>query len=77
MEKVNYTAKEKDLREQIQKYGEMIVALSGGVDSSLLTIVAHEELGDGVTAVTIDSPFLARRDLHDAVDLTTHYKIRH
>lgn len=44
----------------------VVVAYSGGVDSSYLTEVAHEALGDRVLAVTAVSPSLARRELEAA-----------
>jgi uncharacterized protein len=51
----------------------VVVAYSGGVDSTLLTAVAHETLGARVLAVTAVSPSLARRELVAATDLArTH-----
>lgn len=46
-----------------------VVAYSGGVDSSLLAVVAHEVLGGRSLAVTAVSPSLARRERRDAQDL--------
>jgi pyridinium-3,5-biscarboxylic acid mononucleotide sulfurtransferase len=59
-------AKYAALRESVATAGSAIVALSGGVDSSLLTRVCHDVLGDKALAATIVSPMLARRDLEDA-----------
>ena len=36
----------KDLKKRIAKKGKLLVAYSGGVDSSLLAKVAHDVLGD-------------------------------
>jgi pyridinium-3,5-biscarboxylic acid mononucleotide sulfurtransferase len=47
----------------------VIVAYSGGVDSSFLAAAAHEALGPGSLAVTAVSPSLARRDLRAATAL--------
>lgn len=47
----------------------LIVAYSGGVDSALLSEVAHEVLGDRTLAVTAVSPSLARRELAAAKEL--------
>jgi uncharacterized protein len=44
----------------------MLVAFSGGVDSAVLTAVAHRVLGDGVAAFTADSPSMPRRELRRA-----------
>lgn len=48
-----------------------LVAYSGGVDSTLLAEVAHQVLGPAATAVTADSPSLARRELAAATALAT------
>jgi uncharacterized protein len=45
-------AKERALVERLRAAGRVIVALSGGVDSSYLACVAHRALGDGALAVT-------------------------
>ena len=47
----------------------VVVAYSGGVDSSFLAAAAHEVLGDGSLAVTAVSASLARRDLDAATEL--------
>jgi uncharacterized protein len=44
----------------------MLVAFSGGVDSAVLTAVAHRVLGDRVAAFTADSPSMPRRELRRA-----------
>lgn len=47
----------------------VVVAYSGGVDSSFLMAVSHEVLGERALAVTAVSPSLARRELEGARDL--------
>ncbi|MFI0406333.1 ATP-dependent sacrificial sulfur transferase LarE [Actinomadura sp. 3N508] len=54
------------LREALAALPGAVVAYSGGVDSSLLAYVAHQELGERALAVTADSPSLARAELADA-----------
>ena len=44
----------------------VVVAFSGGVDSSLLLAAAVEACGDGVLAVTASSPPIPRRELENA-----------
>ena len=46
--------------------GSVVVAYSGGVDSSFLAERAHAVLGPGTVAVTAVSPSLARRELDAA-----------
>lgn len=55
----------------------MVVAFSGGVDSSLLLAVAREMLGDKVLAVTAASAFHPRREKEDAVRFCRERGIDH
>jgi len=49
-------AKYDRLRDSLAGYGSLLVAYSGGLDSSLLLKVSHDVLGDRVLAVTALSP---------------------
>ncbi|MBM3897375.1 MAG: ATP-dependent sacrificial sulfur transferase LarE [Thaumarchaeota archaeon] len=55
----------------------VIVAFSGGVDSTLLAKVAHLTLKDKTVAVTADSPSLPREELEEAKELAHKIGIRH
>lgn len=55
----------------------MLVAFSGGVDSTFLLKVAHDELGDRAAAITIDAPFHSRFEVAEAVRLATVLGVRH
>ncbi len=56
--------KRKAVEKQLRAFSRVIVAFSGGVDSTLLATLARDVLGKAnVLAVTADSPSLAREDL--------------
>jgi len=55
----------------------VVVALSGGVDSSLLAYLANEELGDGALAVTVVSESLSSSEYQDAHMMADTIGIRH
>jgi uncharacterized protein len=55
-----------DLRNRIAEKGLLLVAYSGGVDSSLLAKVANDVLGESAIAVFLDSETAARSELEQA-----------
>jgi uncharacterized protein len=59
-------AKRKALDADLEALARVVVAYSGGVDSSFLAAAAHDVLGDNCLVVTASSPSLAERALQDA-----------
>ena len=60
-----------DLKKRIAEKGKLLVAYSGGVDSTLLAKVAHGVLGGEALAVILDSETMPRSELEQARALAT------
>lgn len=70
-------SKEERLRALLAGLDQVLVAFSGGVDSTYLLAVAQEVLGPRVRAVTADSPSLARRTLEEARTFCAARQVAH
>jgi len=65
------------LREIVRGYESAVTAFSAGVDSTLVAVVAQQELGERALAVTAVSASLAPSELTDAGQLAEKLGLRH
>ncbi len=65
------------LIDTLKGYESLVIALSGGVDSSLLTMAAGKALGDRVVAITASSELLSEEELQDAKAMSEFAGVRH
>jgi uncharacterized protein len=69
--------KKQALLDNLRALDSLIVAFSGGVDSTFLLAAAHEALGDKVLAVTAHSPIYPRSETEEAVAFARRRGIEH
>jgi len=83
-----YPARTDELSREIQEkktrvlsklmgYGNVLVAFSGGIDSTLMALLAKMALGDRALAVTADSPSIPASELDEAKSLAKEIGIKH
>lgn len=71
------TAKIGMIKKAIKARESVVIAFSGGVDSSTLAALAFDELGEKALAVTIDSPLFPRQQLETAARTACEIGIQH
>jgi len=60
-----------------RKFDGVVVAFSGGVDSSVLAKAAYDALGERALAVTVDSPTIEKSELEAAGIIAKNIGIKH
>lgn len=77
MESETIISRRERCREIISAAGRVVVAFSGGIDSTLVAKVARDVLGEAAIAATAVSPSLAKADLEEARALAAAIGIEH
>jgi uncharacterized protein len=77
MDKESLTQKNERLIRLLRDAGSLLVAFSGGVDSSFLLAAAHETLGERAVAATAISEIYPKRETDGAVKFTRDRGIEH
>ena len=72
----NIQAKYKKLKGILKEMGSVLVAFSGGVDSSFLLKTAHEVLGDEVFAVIASSETYPEKEKEEAIKIAQYLNVR-
>lgn len=67
----------RELMRWFDQRGKVLVALSGGVDSSIVAYACHKSLGNSAIAVTADYKTLPREELESAKNTCSEIGIKH
>jgi uncharacterized protein len=65
------------LKADLKSMGSVLVAFSGGVDSTFLLKAASDELKDNVFAVTAKSLSFPEREIKKAIEIAQYLKVKH
>jgi uncharacterized protein len=71
------TKKYEQLKEIIASYESLVVAFSGGVDSSFLLKTAYDVLGKKALGITASTPYIADWEIQDAKRIAIEIGVHH
>jgi uncharacterized protein len=74
---MSLSKKKEKLVEIIKGYGSVLIAFSGGVDSTFLLKAAHDTLKDNAVAITAASETYPEFELCDSIEFTKSHGIKH
>ena len=77
MKPLDLSTKKVRLEKILAGYSTLLVAFSGGVDSTLLLAVARRVLGKKVVAATFASPLQPQREIQAAIDMAEKLSVAH
>jgi uncharacterized protein len=69
--------KSEKLNTLLKEFDNVVIAFSGGVDSSLLLYRAQKIKKKGVIAVTVRTPYIPSREIEEATEFTKKHGIKH
>ena len=69
--------KYKQLLNYLRKKEKIIIAFSGGVDSTFLLKAAKDALGSNVKAITVKSPYIPDWEIKEAVEFAKNLDVEH
>jgi uncharacterized protein len=70
-------AKRKHLVALLKQFDSLMVAFSGGVDSTFLLAMAHEVLQNNLIAITADSPLHPEWEKKEAIEFAKNLGVKH
>jgi pyridinium-3,5-biscarboxylic acid mononucleotide sulfurtransferase len=77
IQKLTAAEKEQQLRSLMHELGSVLVAFSGGVDSSYVALIATQELGEKAVCVTGISPSVAKIEREMAEKIAADFKFNY